>query len=64
MEKIFKNGFLKELFEVATAQDLNTSANQRNEKLMRAFLEFGSETECNLNCAAQIEYGLVTDQPY
>lgn len=64
MEKIFENGFLEELFEVATAQDLKTSANQRNEKLMRAFLDFGSETECNLNCATQIEYGLVTDQPY
>lgn len=64
MEKIFDNGFLKELFEVATAQDLKTSAKQRNEKLMQAFLDFGSETECNLNCAAQIEYGLVTDQPY
>ena len=34
---------------------------EMSDSLMRAFLDFGSETEDNLNCAAHVDYGSAED---
>ena len=40
--------------------DLNGSAySEQSDQLMKAFLEFGSETDDNVNCFRHVEYGRV-----
>ena len=52
--------FADKLVEISRNSDEKAFANLSKE-LMNAFLKFGSETPCNLNCFEHIEYGTVTN---
>jgi hypothetical protein len=53
--------FRNKLFEIACGSGDQASLSDQNNQLMKAFLEFGSETPDNLNCYNHIEYGLTRD---
>jgi uncharacterized protein (DUF433 family) len=56
---MFDNSFIKALVETISADDLSSSWQNRSSHLMQAFLDYGSETEDNLNGFYHIEYGPV-----
>ena len=44
-------------------KELNGSVvSEKSDRLMKAFLEFGSETDDNVNCSRHVEYGRVDDR--
>ena len=44
-------------------KELNGSAvSEKSDRLMKPFLEFGSETDDNVNCFQHVEYGRVGDR--
>lgn len=49
------SGFKNKLFEVACGMNANAPLSSQSEQLMKAFLEFGSETTDNINCYNHIE---------
>jgi len=53
--------FKDKLFEIACGKKAQTSLSAQSDQLMKAFLEFGSETPDNVNCYNHIEYGLTHD---
>lgn len=53
-----KDKFAGLLCELARSDGKSPQASKRDE-LMKAFLEFGSETDDNLNCYDHVEYGPV-----
>jgi hypothetical protein len=55
------NSFKSKLFEVASDRKTQVLLGIQSEQLMKAFLEFGSETPDNINCYNHIEYGITHD---
>lgn len=59
------NKFAKKLYQIWNTDSKDKK--RENADLIKAFLNFGSETEDNLRCAANIEFGLCknrTDGPH
>ena len=56
---MFDNVFIEKLVETISADNLSASWPERSSRLMQAFLDYGSETEDNLNGFNHIEYGPV-----
>ncbi len=54
--------FKDKLFEIACGKKSQTPLSAQSDQLMKAFLEFGSETPDNVNCYNSIEYGLIHDE--
>lgn len=50
--------FAEKLFEVAVKDINKLDVEKISAELMQAFLDFGSETEENVNCFESIEYGV------
>lgn len=61
-ESVFQNEFAAHLFDVVTSTEEDPAAmRQQSDDLMDAFLDFGTETEDNLNAWRKIEYGAASE---
>lgn len=60
----FQNEFINQLFKLASTQVADEDElYDLSEDMMEAMVEFGSETDDNLNCQDHIEYGIVYNEP-
>jgi hypothetical protein len=57
-----KNNFLEILHHLADNSLAGDELAEMSGQLMKAFLDFGSETPDNLNCFQNVEYGLVINR--
>lgn len=53
-----RSAFLSALFTAADQQTPVAQVQDKNETLMQALLDFGSETEDNQNCVQHMEFGI------